>query len=312
MHSMSDAKYRKTEPDFDVECEVPNSLTGRPHLVILLGAQKCASTTLSELLNLHPDICLAKNKEPAFFNTNWERGAEWYRAQFTDTSAKIWLDASVTYSQCDLDANGNSIESIDIPARIHSLYPDAKFIYVVRDPVERTYAGYLHTKRHRRESRPFSEVLKQRNNYEDTSNYAAQLKIFLAHFEPERFFVAKFEDVATDLEGVFRRIEDFLGVRPMVIGSDDFGRHRNKAYELTGFGNLVRNLFPGNDSFKKGINIIRRMIPKSLEGFAANLVRTDPPKIGHQESDILRQRFAPKIKELEKITGIDFSDWTRT
>ena len=98
----------------------------------------------------------------------------------------------------------------------------------------------------------------------------------------------------------------------MVIGSDDFGRHRNRAYELTGFGNLVRNLFPGNDSFKKGIKIIRRLIPKSLEGFAANLVRTDPPKIGHQESDILRQRFAPKIKELEKITGIDFSDWTRT
>ena len=211
MRPTNDAKYRKTEPDFDAEYEMPNSLTVRPHLVILLGSQKCASTTISELLNLHPDICLAKNKEPAFFNTYWELCAEWYRAQFTDTSAKIWLDASVTYSQCDLDANGNSIESIDIPARIHSLYPDAKFIYVVRDPVERTYAGYLHTKRHRRESRPFSEVLKQRNNYEDTSNYAAQLKIFLAHFELERFLIAKFEDVARISRGFSGALRIFSG-----------------------------------------------------------------------------------------------------
>lgn len=38
-----------------------------PPEVFLIGAQKAGTTTLAYLLSQHPNICVAKNKEPHFF-----------------------------------------------------------------------------------------------------------------------------------------------------------------------------------------------------------------------------------------------------
>ena len=38
-----------------------------PPEVYLIGAQKAGTTTLAYLLSQHPNICVAKTKEPHFF-----------------------------------------------------------------------------------------------------------------------------------------------------------------------------------------------------------------------------------------------------
>ena len=51
---------------------------------LLIGAQKAGTTWISAMLREHPQIFLPQRKELHFFNRrdNYERGLEWYRAQF--------------------------------------------------------------------------------------------------------------------------------------------------------------------------------------------------------------------------------------
>ena len=48
----------------------------------ILGAAKCATTTLADLLDLHPNIRLSDPKEPDFFTGRTGRSAAWYRDRF--------------------------------------------------------------------------------------------------------------------------------------------------------------------------------------------------------------------------------------
>lgn len=54
-----------------------------PNLIII-GAQKSATTSLHYYLNLHPQIAMSREKELDFFieEHNWHKGTEWYESQF--------------------------------------------------------------------------------------------------------------------------------------------------------------------------------------------------------------------------------------
>ena len=53
-----------------------------PPEVYLIGAQKAGTTTLAYLLSQHPDICVAKNKEPHYFTGNSSKDLACYQKQF--------------------------------------------------------------------------------------------------------------------------------------------------------------------------------------------------------------------------------------
>ncbi|MGL5835461.1 MAG: sulfotransferase domain-containing protein, partial [Waterburya sp.] len=63
-----------------------------PPEVYLIGAQKAGSTTLAYLLSQHPDICIAKNKEPHYFTGNSSKSWAWYQQQFLNQEKTICLD----------------------------------------------------------------------------------------------------------------------------------------------------------------------------------------------------------------------------
>ena len=45
---------------------------------IIIGAQKCGTSTLFDHLRKHPDIRLPKMKELNFFTENFTMGLDWY------------------------------------------------------------------------------------------------------------------------------------------------------------------------------------------------------------------------------------------
>ncbi len=106
----------------------------KPNL-FLIGAPKCGTTALANNLKQHQDIFLPQQKEPRFFDKETfydceddyiTKNLQEYLAYYkSSTNQKYLIDASVfnMYSQ-------NSIENI------LKLSPDAKFIIILRDPVE--------------------------------------------------------------------------------------------------------------------------------------------------------------------------------
>ena len=66
---------------------------------LIIGAARSATTSLSQILDQHPDICLSRPKEPQFFSDpDWREKIETYHNCFHE-EAKIYLDASTNYSK---------------------------------------------------------------------------------------------------------------------------------------------------------------------------------------------------------------------
>ena len=107
-----------------------------PNLIII-GAQKCGTTSLHYYLNLHPQILMSREKELNFFITerNWSKGVDWYRSQFVE-KAEIYGESSPNYT--------DYIRFGGVPERMYSVVPDARLIYILRDPIERIVSHYVH------------------------------------------------------------------------------------------------------------------------------------------------------------------------
>ena len=107
-----------------------------PNLIVI-GAAKCGTTSLHAYLDEHPEIAMSREKELHFFvdRKNWGRGIEWYEAQF-DASAPVRGESSPGYSAYPLYEG--------VAERMARVVPDAKLVYLVRDPVERVVSHYTH------------------------------------------------------------------------------------------------------------------------------------------------------------------------
>jgi hypothetical protein len=104
-----------------------------PNLIVI-GAAKCGTTALHRYLDLHPEISMSRVKEPGFFcsSEDWSRRLGWYESLFG--SAKVRGESSPSYT--------NFPRNRGVPERIASLVPDARLVYLVRDPVDRTITQY--------------------------------------------------------------------------------------------------------------------------------------------------------------------------
>lgn len=105
--------------------------------LFLLGAGKCGTTSLHQLLGHHPDIHVSSPKEPSFFCSYFQVIADpiTYFSLF-HSDALYRVDASHVYF--------SNPETAPI---LKGLLPTAKFIVILRDPKRRAYSLYQHMRR---------------------------------------------------------------------------------------------------------------------------------------------------------------------
>jgi|GEM_PF-700534 len=100
-----------------------NNVTAGPNF-INIGPGRCASSWLLEVLQAHPEIGMAKIKETEFFNTNYERGTDWYQSLFpANSDGKVIGEISNCY-----------YTQPEVAQRVWEYSPHTKIIINVRDP----------------------------------------------------------------------------------------------------------------------------------------------------------------------------------
>ncbi|HYA65718.1 MAG TPA: sulfotransferase [Burkholderiaceae bacterium] len=196
--------------------------TPRPNLFVI-GAMKSATTYFSQLLGSHPSIFVSVPKEPCFFcdpellrktyPEAWERGfwrsLDQYLSLFVNARhARYIAEASTTYSMAPLFA--------DVPQRILALSPNARFIYIMRDPIERTVSHYWHRANYWGETRPMLHAIRTDRIYTDVSHYAMQLQTYFRHVVRDRIYVLTYEALIADPIGQLSQVYRWLGVDPTV------------------------------------------------------------------------------------------------
>ena len=102
-----------------------------------LGTQKGGTTTLHQLLGLHPDVHLPDRKEVHYFDLQPEQPASWYAEQFS----------SARPGQHCGEITPFYLFHPEVPARIRALLPEAKLLVLLRDPVERALSQVFHARK---------------------------------------------------------------------------------------------------------------------------------------------------------------------
>jgi hypothetical protein len=178
-----------------------------PNLIVI-GAQKCGTSGLHYYLGLHPEVSMSDPKELNFFieERNYPRGLEWYARHF-DPAARCRGESSPNYTAYP--------QHLGVPERMAAAVPDAKLIYIVRDPIDRITAHWVHNYAKRREKGSLRETLLHPNtSYVSRSRYFMQLQRFLEHFPAEQILVLDNQDLRDDRMPTLRRVFEFAGVDP--------------------------------------------------------------------------------------------------
>jgi hypothetical protein len=182
---------------------------GRLPTFLVIGAPKAGTTSLHHYLGSHPEVFMPEGKELDFFITecNWPRGTEWYRRQFEAArAAKAVGEASPRYTQHPYYRG--------VAERAAALVPDARLVYLIRDPLEQMLSHYADRRRYDVEPEPLNRALLENPVYLETARYAFQLEQFLACFPLDQLYVAAAEQLRAPetrrvtLAGILR----FIGV----------------------------------------------------------------------------------------------------
>jgi hypothetical protein len=178
-----------------------------PRYFFIIGAMKAGTTSLFKYLADHPELCPSIRKEPRVFRDPGDPTAQLRTLQelFAKRTDEPWcFEASTAYTKYPRFPG--------VPARLRAALPDARFIYMVRNPVERTWSHYVHNLAHGREGEIFARAMKRKHQYLDFSRYHLQLQQYHSAFPKDRVLVQVFEEMAIDPAATVRSICEFLGI----------------------------------------------------------------------------------------------------
>lgn len=100
---------------------------------IIIGVRKGGTRALLEMLNLHPDVEVAK-AEVHYFNVeeHYRQGLAWYRAQMPFSLPR----------QLTVEKTPGYFSAPEAPARVWDMNPSVRLLLIVRDPAERLVSDY--------------------------------------------------------------------------------------------------------------------------------------------------------------------------
>lgn len=230
------------------------------HFAFIVGAPRCGTTTLAGFLQQHPDVCFSAVKEPHFFSRDEVAAlpaseleplveTEYWQRFFghCEGDPKLYAEGSVTY--------------LYVPERmapILKLWPEAKFIIALRDPV--AMLPSLHARllvtgdenirdfpaawakigdRAKGKSVPKSAIDPRWLRYDWAGQLGQNVERFIAAVGRERCHIVLFDDLARDPQGTYQDMCRFLGIEPWA--ATDFKPQRtNKSIRIGWLQRLLK------------------------------------------------------------------------
>ena len=132
----------------------------------------------------------------------WEKGITWYESLFDWNQAKWFCEASTVYTRQPFRP--------DVPVRLHEYNPDARLIFIAREPFARIVSHYKHMVRIGIEQRGFLDALLSDDDYLVTSLYAYQLRHYTRWFPASQLLILSFDEFVRYPDRTLGRIADWL------------------------------------------------------------------------------------------------------
>jgi hypothetical protein len=174
---------------------------------LVIGQAKCGTTSVCESLRRHPEIFFSDPKEPHYFTyDDPAKTRAWYESLFrgADTARAVG-EGSTSYTRPDVHR--------ECAQRIREAIPEARLVYLVRDPIARLESDW---KMRVREGRATWNDINQsiRDNPEavELGRYWRNISGYLELFPEDQLLIVFLEDLARLPEEGLRPILRHVGV----------------------------------------------------------------------------------------------------
>lgn len=278
---------------------------------MIIGTMKGGTTSLYHYLRDHPQVFMPTYKAPEFFveKSNWHRGADWYRRQFAGAGDALAVgEASVAYTKYPRVPG--------VPEKIAAHIPDARFIYVVRDPIERIRSHYLTKAAEGAEHAPLEEVIYSKPHYLDYCRYALQIDQYLRYFDRDQLLVLTSEDLRNQRYATVQRAYRFLGVDPSFLPPEidrEFYQTKDRAARSPiplWLRMALKKHVPGSKRFKElENNMLGRLKALRRRNGKVKPSGPRPPMVSDAMREYVHGELREDVQRLRAFLGPDFDGW---
>lgn len=203
---------------------------------IIIGGQRCGTTSFYRNLVKHRNVVPCFVKEVHYFDIDFSKGLPWYRAHFPTCVHRYYKEKIRGKKFVTGEASPYYIRHPRAPRRVFETIPGVKLIALLRNPVDRAYSHYQARFKHGIETLSFEEAIEKEEerivdelrkmeeieyyyslnhrtfSYLSRGIYVDQIEKWLEFFSRERMLIIKSEDFLTKPQEVFDRVADFLDI----------------------------------------------------------------------------------------------------
>jgi hypothetical protein len=312
-----------------IRTEVDKPHVKLPPDFVIIGAPKCGTSALHATLQLHPEMYLSPIKEPHYFAFDYPNRREVESLRDYDG-----LFSRAKKNQLRGEASAYYLSSVEAVPAILGRRPDAKFIALVRHPVDLFVSFHnellksfeediqspesawrMQEKRARGIDIPKRCTSPATLQYKNMCSLGQQLQRVFRHVpEPQRL-VLLHDDLRRDPKSTIEKITTFLGVSSgridIVRESNKFGRYKYafvpRLIRAVTVNQTIRRVRAKLKPFlnELGIQPILWLMRHSLES-------APKPVLSDTFRQELGDAFADDIRLLEQLLRLDLSHWRRS
>lgn len=204
---------------------------------LIVGAQRCGTTSMGRTLCEHPAVsCAMLDQEVHYFDNAYHRGLAWYRSHFPLSAVARRTARAAGVAPVAFESSPYYMFHPLAPERIARDLPGVKLLIMLRDPVERAYSSHAHEVALGHETEPFERALEleaarlngqeeriaadpgyysyshQHHAYRARGQYVEQAERLERVFGRDRILVIDSGHFFADPEPAYDRVLRFLGL----------------------------------------------------------------------------------------------------
>jgi hypothetical protein len=291
---------------------------------VIGGTEKAGTTSVFDYLSAHPQVCASSRKETDFL-----------RSEFTGDLVVDAQRYSRFFERCEqrvpvlMEASPGYLgEAATVAPRMRALAPDAKVLFILRDPIDRLYSSYqFHLgKLNLPQDMTFDEYVRRCVDFDRRAKspeelgldewylkvlrfgcYSDFLAVFRSHMPVENLKVMFFESLRQDERAFMVELSAFLGIEAGFWSRFEFrksnvtfsGRNRGLhrlAIKVNALAEPVMRRYPG---LKRSLVRVYKAANQKREGY-------DPMPPGVRER--LIEFYAPGIRTLQHQLDADLPE----
>ena len=285
------------------------------------GAAKSGTTSLHELLDTHPDISMSKEKEPVYWNNklfNEFENLEISRyLNLFEQEVKIKGESTTSYMYYD-----NFIKNVK-----DNFHQPPKFIFILRNPIDRYISHYNWLKGLGKEKRRIDKIIEEERylDFKEYNDYPKQyyqfglyykwISRFIENFGKENIKIVTFEKLISERLNILNSCYEFLGVSKM--DSVNFIKS-NKTNKVI-FPSMYHFLRKSSIGKMKYTSISKYFLPKKIRTKIKSLMKiaiknwisieSKKEIMSDKQRKKLRDKYFEDVMSLKNKLNYDFSEW---